>query len=336
MPNAPVSRLSSILRAPALHFAVAGALLFSAARAFEGSAWSGSGVDPEDRRIVVDAVRIRGLQRDYKLANMGRPSEAETRALINKMVNDEILFREGIALGFEQGDRAIAWRLVGKMRYLGEDNGEDPATLYRRALDLGMHLSDPVVRQVMVEKVRLVVGWAAPSPTDEELAAWYELHKGDFGQAERVTFRHVYFERDRRGADAARQAAENAMTKSIGQGIEAEAALGGDPFLMGKRLASQGPTDLVKFFGPNFSRQVLTLPAGSWQGPVESAYGWHLVFVEQRFDPKLPELDAVRSRVEKQYENFRRGERVAEYLEGVRAQYTIEIDESAIGGGDGD
>lgn len=336
MPNAPVSRLSSILRAPALHFAVAGALLFSASRAPEAGSWSGSSVDPADRRIVVDAVRIRGLQRDYKLANMGRPSEEETRALIHKTIHDEILFREGIALGFEQGDRAISWRLVQKMRYLGEDNGEDPATLSRKALDLGLHLSDPVVRQVMVEKVRLVVGWAAPSATEAELAAWYELHKGEFGLAERVTFRHVYFERDRRGADAARQAAENALTKSIGQGAEAEAALGGDPFLMGKRLVSQGPSDLVKFFGPNFSRQVLSMSAGSWAGPVESAYGWHLVFVEKRFDPKVPELAEVRSRVEKQYENFRRGERVAEYLGAIRPLYTIEVDESAISGGSGD
>lgn len=336
MPNALVPRLACILRAPALHFAVAGALLFSASRGVEGGAWTGSSVDPEDRRIVVDAVRIRGLQRDYKLANMGRPTEEETRALVDKTINDEILFREGIALGFEQGDRAISWRLVQKMRYLGEDNGDDPATLYHRALDLGLHLSDPVVRQVLVEKVRLVVGWAAPSPTDEELAAWYEQHKGEFGQAERVTFRHVYFERDRRGADAARQAAENALTKSIGQGAEAEAALGGDPFLMGKRLVSQGPTDLVKFFGPNFSRQVLSMAAGSWQGPVESAYGWHLVFVEKRFDPKVPELAEVRSRVEKMYENFRRAQRVSEYLDGIRPQYTIEIDESAIDGGSGD
>jgi len=328
------SRLQRILRAPALHFAVAGALLFVAARGLGGA--EATATDPDARTISIDAVRIRGLKRDYSLAYKGNPSEAEVRALVDKAVSDEILFREGIALGFEQGDRAISWRLVQKMRYLGEDNGDDPATLYHRALDLGLHLSDPVVRQVLVEKVRLVVGWAAPSPTDEELAAWYELHKSEFGQAERVTFRHVYFERDRRGADAARQAAENALTKSVGQGAEAEAALGGDPFLMGKRLVSQGPSDLVKFFGPNFSRQVLSMSAGSWQGPVESAYGWHLVFVEKRFDPKVPELSEVRSRVEKQYENFRRAERVAEYLDGIRSQYTIEIDESAIDGGSGD
>jgi len=333
MPNN--SRLRSILSAPALHFAVAGALLFTASHALEGSAWTGGGVDPDSLLIVVDADRIRGLQRDYRLASMGRASEEETRALVRKMIDDEILFREGLARGFEQGDRAISWRLVQKMRYLGEDTGEDLGALYERALELGLHLSDPVVRQVMVEKVRLVVGWAAPAPSDEELAAWYELHKNDFGQAGRVTFRQVFFDRSRRGADAARQAAEDALLKALGQGAEAQAALGGDPFLMGARLVSQGGNDLDKFFGATFSRPVLSMSAGSWQGPIESAYGWHLVFVEQRFEPKVPELAEVRSRVEKHYENSRRIERVAQYLDSVRPKYTIRIDESAVRGDTG-
>ncbi|MFN2375167.1 MAG: peptidyl-prolyl cis-trans isomerase [Candidatus Binatia bacterium] len=333
MSSSSASRFASLLRAPALHFAVAGALLFSVANFLGGDA-AGGGADAGERLIVVSAERIRGLQRDYRLANLGRAGKDETRALVDKMIADEILFREGLARGFEQGDRAIAWRLVQKMRYLGEDNGEDVANLYERALGLGLHLSDPVVRQVMVEKVRLVVGWAVPAATDEELSDWYAQHQHEFGQAARATFRHVYFERSRRGNDAARQAAEEALLKSVGQGAEAQAALGGEPFLMGKRLVSQGPADLDKFFGPVFSKQVLTLPAGSWQGPVESAYGWHLVFVEQRFDPKVPELAEVRGRVEKQYESSRRQERVATYIESVKSNYTIRVDEDAVQGDD--
>jgi len=325
-----------ILGAPALHFAVAGALLFAASMAAGRLPWSASAVDGRDRVIVVDAERIRGLKRDHTLANQRNASEEEVRLLVDKAVTEEILFREGIARGFELGDRAIAWRLVQKMRYLGEDHGDDVGTLYHRALGMGLHLSDPVVRQILIEKVRLVIGWSAPPPTDEELEAWYAAHSGEFGQAERVTLRHVFFDRGRRGADGARQAAEDALRKSVGQGPEAAAALGGDLFVMGKRLAGQGPGDLEKFFGPAFARQVLSLPSGRWEGPVESSYGWHLVFIEQRFDPRVPELKEVRSRVEKNYENSRREARVEEYLAGVRPQYEVRVDEEAFRGGVGD
>lgn len=322
-----------ILRAPALHFAVAGALLFAAERAVHRTPSGASAVDADARVIVMDADRIRGLKRDYTLANQRNAGQEEVRGLVERAVTEEILFREGIARGFEQGDRAIAWRLVQKMRYLGEDHGDDMGLLYQRALQMGLHLSDPVVRQILVEKVRLVVGWAAPRPTDAELEAWYAQHGSEFGQAERVTLRHVFFDRGRRGADDARQAADEAARKAVGQGPEAAAALGGDPFVMGKRLAGQGPVDLEKFFGPAFAKDVLTMPAGSWQGPVESAYGWHLVYVEQRFDPRVPALAEVRSRVEKSYENAVREARVDAYLAKVRPSYEVRIDEEALQGG---
>lgn len=328
--------VARILRAPALHFAVAGALLFAATSLGRQVPWASSAVDPELRVIAMDAERIRGLKRDYALANQKNAGEAETRKLVENTITEEILFREAIARGFEQGDRAVAWRLVQKMRYLGEDHGDDVGTIFQRAIKLGLHLSDPVCRQILVEKMRLVIGWSAPRPTEEGLAAWYSTHSGEFGQAERVTLRHVFFDRGRRGADAARQAAEDASRKSVGQGPEAAAALGGDPFVMGRRLASQGPVDLEKFFGPAFAKQVLTIPAGDWEGPVESTYGWHLVFIEERFDPRIPPMDEVRSRVEKNYENERRQSRVDEYLEKVRPLYDVRIDESAMKGGLGD
>jgi len=336
MPTSSASRPAGILAAPALHFAVAGVLLFAGSRLLESAGWTFGAATPGSHVIVVDAARVEGLKRDYALSNQGKASTEETRALVDRMVSDEILFREGLARGFELGDRSIAWRLVQKMRFLGEDHGEDVGTLYQRALAMGLHLSDPVVRQVLVEKVRLVVGWSSPAPSDEELAAWYAEHQSEYGQAERVTLTHVFFDRQRRGAEGAKAKADEAAIKSTGQGVDVAAALGGDPFVMGKRLTGQGPNDLGKFFGPAFSKEALTLPAGQWQGPIESVFGWHLVFIEKRFDPRVPELAEVRSRVEKGYENFRRAGRLAEFLESVRPNYTVRIDEAAIGGGSDD
>lgn len=325
-----------ILRAPALHFALAGALLFEAARLGPQVPWAHSAVERSARVIDLHAERVRGLKRDYALVNQRNADQDEVRKLVDNAVTEEILFREAIARGFEQGDRAILWRLVQKMRYLGEDHGDDVGTIFQRAIKMGMHLSDPVCRQMLLEKMRLVVGWSAPRPTDEELSAWYSTHGDEFGQAERLTLRHVFFDRGRRGVDGALQAAEDAFRKAVGQGPEAAAALGGDPFVNGKHMVGQSPGDLGKFFGPDFTKQVLTMPAGHWEGPVESPYGWHLVFIEKRFDPRVPALSEVRSRVEKNYENERRQDRVDEFLVKVRPLYEVRIDESALKGGAGD
>src|SRR5205085_10175365 len=100
---------------------------------------SSSAAPPAQRRLVVDAARIRSLQRDFALANHSQPTEGQTKTLVENLIEDEILFREAIALGFEKADRSIGWRLVQKMRYLGEDSGDDVNTIYRRALAMGLH-----------------------------------------------------------------------------------------------------------------------------------------------------------------------------------------------------
>lgn len=329
------SRLMALAGAPALHFAVAGALLFAASRLAGTGPVIESAADASAREIVIDATRIRGLRRDYSLANRVVPGEAEIRALVDKLVTEEILFREAIARGFEQGDRAIGWRLVQKMRYLGEDGGEDVTTLYHKALGMGLHRSDPVVRSILVEKIRLIVGHTGPRPTPGEIESWFSSHARDYQQAARVSLRHVFFDRVRRGDDGARRAAESAAVAATGHGREIAATLGGDPFVMGGELNAQGRNDLIKFFGAAFADDALALPEGAWSAPLESTFGWHLVWISKRFDARIPELAEVRSRVEKSVEVAHQQERVAAFIERMRPAYTVRIDEDAIRGSAG-
>lgn len=327
------SRLVRLLRAPALHFAVAGALCFGLQARFAPDAASGP-ASAVSQEIRVDATRIHGLRRDFRLANQHVPDAQETRALVDDFVTEEILFREGLAMGFEQEDRAVEWRVSQKMRYLGEGKGDaDDATLARQGMEMGLHLSDPVVRRILVDKVKVVVGKAAGQAGEQELQAWYRDHSAEYEQAGRVTIRHVFFDRGRRGSDGARQAAEAALEAARGHGLDAAGSLGGDPFLAGPHLAGQGRAQLTKFFGAMFAQEILDAPAGRWSGPWQSAYGWHVVWIEERMDPRVPALDEVRGRVEKALAAERAAARVQAYLAQVRPRYHVWIDEAAMKGG---
>jgi len=329
MSGSSPSRLVRLLRAPALHFTVAGALLFVA---LGGPAARTVGAVAK-RPIVIDADRIRSLRRDYELANHVRPTTAETRALVESLVTEEILYREAIGRGFEQGDRSIRWRVVQKMKYLGENEGAGDDVLYQKGMALGLYRSDPVVRRILVEKVRLIVARAAPDPTEDELRSWYAEHSNDYRQAERVTFRHVFFARGRRGEEGAKAAAEAAALLARGHGIEIAPSLGGDACVTGGMLTAQGLQDLNKLFGAGFANETLALPQGTWSGPVASTYGFHLVFIEDRLASRVPAFDEVRLRVLKSYEAAVQQRRVDEFLVRARPGYTIRIDEDEIGKG---
>lgn len=97
-------------REPLVHFLIAGALVY----AF--FAWTGgNAVDPSSRVIDVDRDAQAQLALQFE-RTMGRsPTDAELDAQIEQFVRDEVLYREALRLGLDQGDAIVRRRLVSKM-----------------------------------------------------------------------------------------------------------------------------------------------------------------------------------------------------------------------------
>ena len=88
----------------------------------------------------------------------------QLEALVRPEVDDELLYREAIALGFDRDDPVIFNRLVMNMRFAGAEEGREAADLYREARELGMHLTDIVVRRRLVQRMRLLIESRAAEP----------------------------------------------------------------------------------------------------------------------------------------------------------------------------
>ena len=94
-------------REPLLHFAVLGAVLFGVDHALLTRAG-----DPGT--IVVDAAVIDEAKKVFRGSRNREPNAQELEALTRRWIDNEILFREGIALGVDQGDSAIRERVIFK------------------------------------------------------------------------------------------------------------------------------------------------------------------------------------------------------------------------------
>ena len=163
MPGRPQpSPLRRWLREPLLHFLLAGLMLFVGYRAFNPAA-----VEQAHRsRIEVTADDLRQLEVGWTAQWRRPPTPEEMRRLVDSKVREEILYREGLALGLDQGDTIIKRRMAQKMEFLAED----------------------------VSALR--------DPEPGELKAWFETNASRFALPGRITFRHLYFAPDRRGAQA--------------------------------------------------------------------------------------------------------------------------------------
>lgn len=108
-------RLRRALREPLLHFALLGAGVFGLWRAGAGAGEAAS------RTIVVDRGTEERLGGELQ-AKLGRaPTEDELAAAIERFVDGEVLYREGLALGLDRDDPMVRQRVIQKMELVGQD-----------------------------------------------------------------------------------------------------------------------------------------------------------------------------------------------------------------------
>ena len=106
----------------------------------------------------------------------------------------------------------------------------------------------------------------------------------------------------------------------------------GDAFPLGHKYRARSRNGIAKVFGDAFAADVIGTELGRWAGPYESAYGWHLVWIDERQGERVPEIEAVRSQVFQRYVNERRTAHLEKTLDELRDEYEIVVERDDDGG----
>ncbi len=144
-----------------------------------------------------------------------------------------------------------------------------------------------------------------------------------FMQPARVTFRHLYFSPDRRGKSAwsdARATLGKLAGKPAGW---AGAASLGDPFMFQDYLADRTPDQISKDFGPPFAKALFVQKPGAWTGPIESGYGWHLVYVDSLTPERVSAFEEVEPDVKTAWLGAQKAEGWDKTYKAMRAKYEL-------------
>jgi peptidyl-prolyl cis-trans isomerase C len=275
--------MQRLVREPLIHFLLLGAILFGAYAYLERK----HGGADQPKQIELTIGDLSQLIQVFRSQWRRDPTPEELRVLVEEKAREEILYREALALGLDKDDTIVKRRMAQKMQFLAEDVA------------------------------------AAREPTVEELRAWYEANRDNFAFPPRVSFRHLYFSPDRRGTRA-HEDAISALTKLAGQPEDSNvAATLADAFMFQEYYRDRTPEFLGKEFGPNFALNVVKLTPGSWQGPVESGFGWHLVFVDTLIPGRAPAFEEVEVEVKKAWLAEQKAQAWQKTYQDLRAKYTI-------------
>ena len=200
--------------------------------------------------------------------------------------------------------------------------------LYREALARGMDRQDPRVRVALIQKMQMLAAGQADARgvTDKDLAAFFALRKEQYRIPARLSVTHVFFKDD----ENALSRAEKTLAEFLAmEPSEASLREAGDSTMLETTHASVTAEDLEKRFGTDFTAEVLSLPEGTWSGPVRSAYGLHVVKIFDRVSSRIPELAEVRDKVENdlRYEEGKASEEQG--FQEIAGKYQIAISDAA-------
>ena len=104
----------SLLREPLLHFLLIGLALFLLYGRFSPG-------DGGSKRILVTQVQVDDMARQFRSAFNRPPTPVELQGLVATFVREEILYREGLALGLDQDDAVIKRRIRQKYELIAEE-----------------------------------------------------------------------------------------------------------------------------------------------------------------------------------------------------------------------
>lgn len=133
------------LREPLLHFVVLGGLIFAVDYALLGDA-------DDSNTIVVSGDVNSAAIHTFERSRGRRPNHQELEALHRVWLDNEVLYREGLALGVDKGDPAIRERVIFKALSV---------------IDSGVKL---------------------PPPDEKTLRAWFEANRQKYDEPARFDF----------------------------------------------------------------------------------------------------------------------------------------------------
>jgi hypothetical protein len=244
-----------------------------------------------ENRIVISEADIDRMITLFERKLQRLPTQQELDGLVEAQIREEILYREALAMGLDQDDTIVRRRMAQKLEFMFND------------------LAD------------------SAEPDDEELHRFLKENPERFRESARTSFAQIYLNADKRGQEVTTDAQQ--LLQALSTEPEAmDSATAGDAFMFGHGFDKQSDHQIARMFGTDFTQSLAALETGSWQGPIVSGYGLHLVYINARTEAWLPPLADIRDAVLYELLSERRQQANQAFIEALRERYEIIVEQA--------
>ncbi len=280
------SKIEKILKEPIVYFFVLGCVVFGLHSFLNHDTQDESAAS---FRVQVTSADIEWLRSSWKARMLRQPTPQELQGLIDNYIRDEIISREALTLGLDEGDRVIKNRLVQKLLFVFEDLAE------------------------------------TVEPTDDELKEYMQAHGEKYKEPATISFSQVYLHPERH-ADVWKEAEGLLHRLQENTLMGEEAASLGDASMLNvsyDRVSSDRVADIL---GKEFAEELFQQEERRWQGPIASTFGLHLVFIDKRSAEQYPEYKQIRDALKYDFMYERKRTVIDKAYEAAKSRYTILVE----------
>jgi len=280
--------MKRLLRHPATHIIALGLLLFILRTIIF------AGDEAPDNVIRITEGQVEEMVAKWSMTFARQPTDKELTSIIGDHIREEVYYREAKKLGLDEDDIVIRRRLAEKMDFLSRDLA------------------------------------SLAQPTEQEIADFYEKNRQSYRVPPEVNFSHVFFNIDTHGLLEARDLAVSLRDRINANPVPVEQAYEmGDVSVLRPHYKNCTPPDVEGLFGGQGLVDFLFLSEpGIWHGPVTSGYGLHLIYVHDRMDSWIPDLEEIKAQVLQDLMADIRRQTNDVFFASLRGNYEIEADET--------
>ena len=274
--------MSQWLKEPLFHFLLIGAGIFLV--------YGLTANEPEDEvnGIDITAARADRMVTMWEKRWNRPPTQEEFDGLTDQYINEEILYREALAMGLDSDDPVVRRRLAQKVKFISNDI-------------------------ITID-----------TPTDAQLQAYLDTHASRYQLSGKITFQHIYFNPAKHNADMETEATDLlARLLEVNNGIDMESV--GDGFLHGTAFKDMKEFEVNRLLGKKFTQELFKQPVGKWIGPLASSYGLHLIYVESKSKAKTASLEMARESVLEDWTSDERKKANDAFIANLRKEYEVVI-----------
>jgi len=195
---------------------------------------------------------------------------------------------------------------------------------FEHGVQMGLIENDSIIKRRVQQKIEFMLkdSIAGIEPSREDLETYLMEHKEQYTMAPVYSFKHVYINPEQH------EDFDVFIGKLKSMDLSAQYKNVGDSMMIESDYMNITTAQVARLFGRKFAKALDAISLDTWQGPIKSGYGVHLVFIENKIPKHLATLEEVENQLRRDFRVDAQKKAVNAFYNELKVQYDVKVEES--------